>query len=372
GGTASVYAAVTRNNNFTITGSGAGNLNTLLQTNFSNVTSVRGGNFADRFTFLDGSSLAGTVDGGAGQDVLTFDNFGASRVLQTTFTTACGGTVNLLQPGNTTGSVGVIGTFAALESIIGGQGDDSFLFGNSGSIAGGIDGGLGNNTLDYRNYTPISSTGVNVNLLTGAGTLIGGAASGRISRIRDIYGTSKNDSLTGDSQNNILYGMAGNDNLAGNDGNDMLIGGTGSDTVQGGNGYNIQIGNEINFTVGGPVTGGYGIAGQYYDFVLRSMMACLSTASTGLSADNAYNQIENLGVIVYIPGSSTQYGVQLYAANLSLTGNGTVFNDGVFDRVVVNSVNQDWVFYTTSPSSEADLVVNLANARRRSVANRKV
>ncbi|MFM7131800.1 MAG: hypothetical protein ACKO0V_20835, partial [bacterium] len=64
--------------------------------------------------------------------------------------------------------------------------------------------------------------------------------------------------------------------------------------------------------------------------------------------------------------------VRLFASNLTQIGNGTVFNDGVFDRVVVSSVNQDFVFYTTSPTSEADLVVNLANARRRSVANRKV
>ncbi|MFM7318429.1 MAG: hypothetical protein ACKO5E_15905, partial [bacterium] len=62
----------------------------------------------------------------------------------------------------------------------------------------------------------------------------------------------------------------------------------------------------------------------------------------------------------------------LFASNATLLGNGTVFNDGVFDRVVVSNVNQDWVFYTTSPSSESDLVVNLSNAKRKSVNNRKV
>jgi len=372
GGSATLFGA-TRNNNFTITGANAGNLNTLLQTNFTNVSSLKGGSVQDRFFFRDGSSMSGSVDGGLGTDIVNFENFGTNRLVQTSFTTACGGSVALQQPGNVTGTVGVIGSFAAIESVVGGQGDDSFLFSGSGSISGGIDGGLGNNTLDYRNYTPTSSTGVVVNLSTGSASLVYGGAASRVSRIRDVYGTSMNDSLTGDAQNNILYGLAGNDNLVGNDGNDLLIGGTGSDTVQGGNGYNIVTGDEINFTVGGTSAGGYGIAGQYYDFVLRSMMNTLTTAVDGTSADLAYNAIESSGVNVQVPGTAGTVGaVRLFAEPTSGSSNGTVFNDAIFDRVVITGNLTDFVFYTTDPTAEADLVVNLSKASRSSIANRRV
>jgi len=375
GGTASLNAA-TRNNNFTLTGANVGNLNTLLPTSFINVTNLRGGAVQDRFIFQDGSSISGIVDGGLGTDILNFSAFNSSRFIETRFTTACGGTVSLQQPGNVTGSVGVVGNFSALESVIGGQGDDTFLFMTGGSTSGGIDGGLGNNTLDYRGFTPTSSTGVTVNLITGAASQIYGGASGRVSRIRDVYGTSKNDNIAGDSLNNVLYGMGGNDNLVGNDGNDMLIGGTGSDTVQGGNGYNIVTGDEINFTIGGTTAGGYGIAGQYYDYVLRGMMNVLSTATNDPSADLAYFNIESSGVNVQVPGTAgSVLAVRLFAElPATVTSNGTVFNDSIFDRVVITSNNTDFVFYTSTPStpSESDLVVNLSKARRASIANRKL
>jgi Ca2+-binding RTX toxin-like protein len=284
--------------------------------------------------------------------------------------------VNLQQPGNVTGSVGVIGNFAALESVIGGQGDDTFLFLTGGSTSGGIDGGPGNNSLDYRGFTPATSTGVTVNLITGAASQIYGGASGRVSRIRDVYGTSKNDNISGDAQNNIFYGLGGNDNLVGNDGNDMLIGGMGSDTVQGGNGYNIVTGAEINFTIGGTSAGGYGIAGQYYDYVLRGMMNVLSTAVDGTTANSAYNNIESSGVNVQVPGTAGTVGaVRLFAELTSTVGsNGTVFNDAIFDRVVITGNMTDFVFYTATPStpSESDLVVNLSKARRAVIANRRI
>jgi hypothetical protein len=374
GGTATINAA-TRNNNFTLTGTNAGNLNTLLQTNFTNVSSLRGGAVQDRFIFQDGSSISGTVDGGLGTDILNFSAFSSSRFIETRFSTACGGSVNLQQPGNVTGSVGVIGNFAALESVIGGQGDDTFLFLTGGSTSGGIDGGLGNNTLDYRGFTPATSTGVTVNLITGAASQIYGGASGRVSRIRDVYGTSMNDNISGDAQNNVFYGLGGNDNLVGNDGNDLLIGGTGSDTVQGGNGYNVVTGSEINFTIGGTSAGGYGIAGQYYDYVLRSMMNVLSTATNNTTADQAYNTIESSGVNVLVPGTaSAVLAVRLFAEPVAGTSNGTVFNDAIFDRVVITGNMTDFVFYTATPStpSESDLVVNLSKARRATIANRRV
>ena len=47
-------------------------------------------------------------------------------------------------------------------------------------------------------------------------------------------GTAADDSLNGDSNNNILMGLSGNDKLYGNDGSDTLIGGAGNDYLEGG------------------------------------------------------------------------------------------------------------------------------------------
>jgi Ca2+-binding RTX toxin-like protein len=54
-----------------------------------------------------------------------------------------------------------------------------------------------------------------------------------------VYGTDRNDSLSGWNNNDTLYGYAGNDSLYGNAGNDTLIGGTGDDTLNGGDGNDI-------------------------------------------------------------------------------------------------------------------------------------
>ncbi|WP_210242356.1 DUF5801 repeats-in-toxin domain-containing protein, partial [Mesorhizobium sp. B2-3-14] len=51
-----------------------------------------------------------------------------------------------------------------------------------------------------------------------------------------IIGSDFNDTLNGDSGNNVLYGGAGNDTINGNAGNDLLIGGAGQDTMTGGTG----------------------------------------------------------------------------------------------------------------------------------------
>ena len=48
-------------------------------------------------------------------------------------------------------------------------------------------------------------------------------------------GTAADDSLNGDSNNNILMGLSGNHKLYGNNGSDTLIGGAGNDYLEGGN-----------------------------------------------------------------------------------------------------------------------------------------
>jgi Ca2+-binding RTX toxin-like protein len=56
-----------------------------------------------------------------------------------------------------------------------------------------------------------------------------------------VLGGSGNDTITGNSSNNVLVGNAGNDTLKGNSGRDILIGGLGLDTLSGGNDDDVVI-----------------------------------------------------------------------------------------------------------------------------------
>jgi hypothetical protein len=77
--------------------------------------------------------------------------------------------------------------FTSVESLVGSDGEDQFLFGSSGSVSGRIDGGTGLNTLDYTAVT----TAVTFNLQTGAATKTGGTTN-----IARIVGGSAIDTLT--------------------------------------------------------------------------------------------------------------------------------------------------------------------------------
>ncbi len=71
-------------------------------------------------------------------------------------------------------------------------------------------------------------------------------------------GTSGNDTLTGDVEDEILDGMGGNDSIAGAGGDDTLVGGTGNDTLDGGAGADTYVFNsgDGNDTIQGDPDGG--------------------------------------------------------------------------------------------------------------------
>ncbi|KAK0340249.1 hypothetical protein LTR94_031319, partial [Friedmanniomyces endolithicus] len=89
-----------------------------------------------------------------------------------------------------------------------------------------LDGGAGNDTLDYAT----SATAVSVNLATGLAQ--GGDAQGDlVVRFENLMGSDFDDVLTGDAGANRLRGGAGDDRLAGAAGADVRDGGAGSDTA---------------------------------------------------------------------------------------------------------------------------------------------
>ncbi|MEM7062639.1 MAG: calcium-binding protein [Cyanobacteria bacterium P01_B01_bin.77] len=136
-----------------------------------------------------------------------------------------------------------------------GNTDDNIFRGNSGNntfngIAGenvfygsaGSDifnGGVDRDTVKYEDATEE----VGVNLTTGRGHK-GIAKGDTYHSIENVWGSTYDDGITGDNQNNQLRGLAGDDNLDGRDGDDELDGGAGDDYLDGGEGNDCFKGGE--------------------------------------------------------------------------------------------------------------------------------
>ncbi len=123
---------------------------------------------------------------GQGMDTLSFDGVGAALAF------ILGGSSSITDGTNTVSYPGM-----AVENLVGGLGNDVFLFSDGATVAGGagtIDGGGGNNTLNYAAYT----TPVTVNLGTGKATGTSGIAN-----IQTLVGGSAADTLVGTAAPNI-------------------------------------------------------------------------------------------------------------------------------------------------------------------------
>ncbi len=97
---------------------------------FEGVENLRGGSDVDTFNINAGGSVAGTIDGGDGDDTLVADDV----VNAWTVT------------GEDTGALNSQG-FIQVENLTGGSDEDSFLVADGGSITGKFDGGAGEDTL---------------------------------------------------------------------------------------------------------------------------------------------------------------------------------------------------------------------------------
>jgi Ca2+-binding RTX toxin-like protein len=203
--------------------------------------------------FLRGNGGNDTLDGGAGFDWLDYKDATATV------------TVNLATGVAGGGNQGA-DTFSNMEAIRGGSAGDSLTGdGNNNNFRGQlgndtISGGGGFDLSDYRE----ASGAVTVNLA--AGTATGADGSDTLSSIEAVRGSSFDDSITGDANNNRLDGGlgAGNDTLTGMAGADTLLGGDGNDLLDGGadddNSLSAGSGND---TVFGGTGNDYILAGWF-------------------------------------------------------------------------------------------------------------
>jgi len=156
-------------NTWIIDGVNSGTLNGV---HFSDMNNLRGGADSDTFIFLPGGSITGQIDGGLGGDVIQGDN------VPTTWNIT----------GADAGSADMVALFVSIENLTGGTAVDQFLFADAATLTGAIDGGDGDDVLDYTAYT----TPVEVNLANGTSTGLAGHTS-----IERFVGGSAGDTLIG-------------------------------------------------------------------------------------------------------------------------------------------------------------------------------
>ena len=122
---------------FNVTGSNSGNVTG--GPAFSSIESLQGSTGNDTFAITGSGSLAGTIVGGLGTDVLTYAGYASNVSVSLAASTATG--VN----------AGVAGAFSGIERIVGGSGADTLsgyssasTFALSGNYAGAVDSTVGN------------------------------------------------------------------------------------------------------------------------------------------------------------------------------------------------------------------------------------
>jgi hypothetical protein len=135
--------------------------------------------------------------------------------------------------------------FASFENLIGGSGDDAFQFAPGGGVSGNIDGGGGNNTLDYHLLSTPVTIGLGTNKATGiAGTFtnVNGFVGG--SGVNTVVGPDAGAtwSITGVNQFKVLgFTFGGFQTITAGAGPDtfaFLTGGRLDGSIDGGGGVN--------------------------------------------------------------------------------------------------------------------------------------
>jgi Ca2+-binding RTX toxin-like protein len=195
---------------------GTANNDTLTGDDGNNTLIGNGGN-----DILTGNGGNDTVSGGTGNDAIN-GGLGSDTVDYSSFTEA----ITLLASGIVNkGSFGT-DTIVDVETVIGATGQSNTIDASTGTATTtSLNVNLGNNSLIVNGLpAPINSITLNVQ------------------NFLNVYGTTQNDTITGNNLSNLLAGNAGNDTIQGNDGDDGLFGGDGNDSLLGGVGNDVLLG----------------------------------------------------------------------------------------------------------------------------------
>ncbi len=240
-------------------------------------SALLGSNVTTGYTYLLADIVASSpnmnLTGTSGNDRFIFNNgWGSDTVTETGMATGTGNaldfsavTANLTFTIHSNGTVSVtdgtdtLSATANMQELIGGSGNNTFVFQNGASFNGKIVGGGGTNTLDYSAFT----AGVTVNLATGAATGTLGVSG--ISKVVFTQNGSENtasdaggvlDFSAVSAALNVTVNTDGT--VSATDGSIILTTGAGASKIIGGSGNNtfvFQNGATLNGTIVGGVGG---------------------------------------------------------------------------------------------------------------------
>jgi Ca2+-binding RTX toxin-like protein len=280
---------------------------------------------------LEGRAGADTLEGGDGSDWASYANAGAAVTVDLGLTTAQTGA------GDTFGDV-----FVDVENALGSAFGDTFL---SGAAGNAIDGGAGNDTVDYSN----STAAVTVDLSLSSAQISGGLASGDVLvHIEALTGSALGDLLSGDASGNTVSGGLGDDTLQGRAGADLLQGGGGSDTAS----YADSAGG---VTVSLAITGAQTSAGDAMGDVLSAIEnlsgSNLHDVLTGDGAGNVLSGLSGNDTLSGGGGADSLYG----------GADSDVLQGGAGADTLDGGVGADWASYAASTAGvTVDLGVTTA------------
>ena len=246
-GSDTLTAATGVSNDWTITAQNAGNLNG--QILFTSIEHLVGDAAADAFHLGDGVGVNNGIDGGGGADTLDYASYTSAVTvnLQSGTASHTGGiasienliggsasdtvtapntintwTLSGADAGNINGAV----TYAAFENLKGGTQVDTFQVQGGGSVSGNVDGGSGQDVLDYGAFGGPAT----VDLATSAGS---GLAE--FDSISSFVGSAAADTLIGKNSNNTWTVTAAGAGTVGSttfSAFEALQGGTANDTFR--------------------------------------------------------------------------------------------------------------------------------------------
>ena len=224
GGTSASDTLIGANTNttWTITAVNAGTAGAFA---FSSIENLTGGSAADVFNFSGGFSIGGALNGGGGANTLIGPNLAKTWTITAT---------------NRGNLPGVVSSFTNIQSLTGGSAQDIFVFANGAAMAGTIDGGAGNNWLNYAAWT----SSLTINLQTGANS----AAGGGTVDFNNILGSAAGgDNITGSAAGGVLVAHNANNFISGGLGRSLIIGGFGKNIVFGGNSDDLIINGNTSY-----------------------------------------------------------------------------------------------------------------------------
>jgi Ca2+-binding RTX toxin-like protein len=227
---------------------------------------------------LGGDIGNNTIDGGAGNDTVTYADAEGSVIID-------------LSNGSAVGDVTGTDSLNSVENAIGGGFDDTI---EASTASNTLDGGAGNDTLTFQS----APSGVTVDLSMGTAQDLGENGSDTLLNFENLTGSGLDDTLAGNSGDNILDGSGGTDTVsyvgagfavtvdlaaqqAGGDGNDQLLN------------FENAIGSAFDDTLAGDansntLTGGAG--NDTFIFAFASGIDTLTdfdNTADGLAFDNA-------------------------------------------------------------------------------------